>query len=48
MKAVHESEGSPGALVTNLLEVAKEIMECEHVTMFFVDSARNVLIAANP
>lgn len=42
------AEGTPGTLVSNLLAVAKEIMECEHVTMFFVDAARNVLIAANP
>ena len=48
MKAVHMAEGTPNALVSNLLAVAKDIMECEHVTMFFVDAARNVLIAANP
>ncbi|KAH8072528.1 3',5'-cyclic-nucleotide phosphodiesterase [Aureococcus anophagefferens] len=48
MKAVHEADSQGRQLVTNLLSVAKDIMECEHVTMFFVDAARNVLIAANP
>mmetsp|Transcript_2078 Transcript_2078/g.3190 ORF Transcript_2078/g.3190 Transcript_2078/m.3190 type:complete len:622 (+) Transcript_2078:128-1993(+) len=34
-------------LVSRLLQIGKEVMACEQVTLFFMDEARGVLVAAN-
>ena len=46
-KAVQEADNNMEWLVSRLLTVAREVLGCEQVTMFFVDDARNVLVAAN-
>jgi len=47
-KVVSESDGNSSKLVQRLLEVAREILYCSHVTLFWVDHVSEILIAANP
>jgi hypothetical protein len=41
------SSGSVERLVANLLSVSTQLLKCKHVTLFFVDEARNLLVAGH-
>ena len=47
-KIINEADGNSSKLVQRLLEVAREILYCSHVTLFWVDHVSEILIAANP
>ena len=47
-KIINEADGNSSTLVQRLLEVAREILYCSHVTLFWVYHVSEILIAANP